>query len=68
MEHDKERLVRARFLQQEILAHHTYVHRARAIVRLMEHHEPAGPRGLDRAAFALIYQLFAQYVDQKVPA
>lgn len=68
LEHDQERHACASTLQQEILAHHTYVHRARAIVWLVEHHEPSRPRYLDRTAFMLIHQLFAPYANQEVPA
>ena len=68
LENEKERQTFAQTLQQEILTHHTYIHRVRAIVRLVEHHEPSWPRCLDQKAFALIQHLFAQYADQEVPA
>ncbi len=68
LEHDQERHTLTQALQHEILAKHTYIHRVQEIVRLVEQNKPSQLRCLDRSAFALIHQIFAQYSDEEIPA
>jgi len=68
LENEQERQTLAQTLQREIIAHHTYVHRARDIMHLLDQHELVRPRQLDKKAFELVQNLFTKYSDQEVPA
>lgn len=68
LENEQERRYLALKLQKEILAHHTYIHRAREIVCIIERDDPLHSQTIDRSAFTFIQRLFDQYVDKDVPA
>ena len=68
LENEQEWQYLALKLQKKILAHHTYIHRAREIVRIIESDDPIHSQNLNRSAFSLIQRLFAQYTDKDVPA